>query len=404
MQEAANRVKFPWPGLLTLSGAIFVCVTSEFLPTGLLPEMAEGLGVSQSQVGLLVTFFAATVVATATPLTAVTRRFQRKTLVLGVLAVFALANFVGAIAPSYEVMAATRVLGGLAHGLFWAVVGAYPAHLVPKGQLARAVAVTSAGGSAAFVLGVPAGTALGHLLGWRLAFTVVGVAIIFLGLLAIKFLPPVDHLRIETSEIATLAPGPLRRDRTFPGVLLICLFILLMMIGHNLLYTYVVPYFTEVNGFSVDSVSILLLIYGISGAFGLLAVGMVGNRYPRAGLAAGMLLVAIAVLALGLVPQVPPVVIVMLVIWGAAFGGVPALFQTRVLQTASVRIRDVSAALVTTSFNVGIGGGALIGSLLLDGVGLQLLPFADVAITALCLVLVVVTDQLSGSRRSTPRL
>ncbi|MBX3104881.1 MAG: MFS transporter [Cryobacterium sp.] len=367
-------------------------MTSEFLPTGLLPEMAEGLGVSQSRVGLLISFFAATVVVSATPLTALTTRLPRKPLVLVVLAVFAATNFIGAIAPTYEIMAASRILGGLAHGLFWAVVGAYPAHLVKRGQLARAIAVTSAGGSAAFVLGVPAGTALGHLLGWRLAFTTVGIAIVVLALLVLKLLPPVDHLKIETAELATIQPGPLLRDRTFPRVLLICLFILLMMIGHNLYYTYIVPYFTEVNRFPADAVSVLLLVYGISGAFGLLAVGMVGSKYPRAGLASSILLVALAVLAMGLMPQLPPVVIVVLVVWGAAFGGAPALFQTRVLQTASARIRDVSAALVTTAFNIGIGGGAFIGSLLLDGVGIAFLPFVDVAISLLCLMLVLVAD------------
>ncbi|MBX3068673.1 MAG: MFS transporter, partial [Cryobacterium sp.] len=105
-----------------------------------------------------------------------------------------------------------------------------------------------------------------------------------------------------------------------------------------------------------------------------------------------ILLVALAVLAMGLMPQLPPVVIVVLVVWGAAFGGAPALFQTRVLQTASARIRDVSAALVTTAFNIGIGGGAFIGSLLLDGVGIAFLPFVDVAISLLCLMLVLVAD------------
>ena len=134
---------FPWLGLLTLGGAIFVSVTSEFLPTGLLPEMAEGLGVSQSRIGLLVTVFAGTVVLSAAPLTSLTRHLRRKPLIVIVLVAFAASNFMGALAPNYEVVVASRVLGGLAHGLFWAVVGAYPGHLVQKAQLARAVAITS---------------------------------------------------------------------------------------------------------------------------------------------------------------------------------------------------------------------------------------------------------------------
>lgn len=386
---------FPWIGLLTLAGAIFVSVTSEFLPTGLLPEMAEDLGVAQSRIGLLVTVFAATVVLTAAVLTNLTRRFRRKPLVIIVLVVFALSNFLGAIAPSYEVVVASRVLGGLAHGLFWAVVGAYPGHLVAKRQLARAVAITAAGGSAAFVLGVPAGTALGHILGWRLAFTIVGIVILLLIVLVIRFLPRVDHRQsAKPGEI----PIPLRRDPTLLGVVLVCVITLVLMVGHNLYYTYIVPFFTTVNGFPDDAVSLLLLVYGLAGAVGLLLVGLVGGRFPRLGLVASAAFVAVAVLVMGLFPREPIVVVVALIVWGAAFGGAPALLQTRVLQTASPQLRDVSSALVTTSFNIGIGGGALIGSLLLDGVGLPVLPFADVAVTVGALILIVVSDQVIRRR------
>ncbi len=386
---------FPWIGLVTLAGAIFVSVTSEFLPTGLLPEMAEGLGVSQSRIGLLVSVFAGTVVASAAPLTSVTRRFPRKPLIVIVLVAFAVSNFIGAIAPSYEVVLASRVLGGLAHGLFWAVVGAYPGHLVQKGQLARAVAITSAGGSAAFVLGVPAGTALGHLLGWRLAFTIVGVVILVLAVLVIRFLPPVEHRQpVLTGEI----PVPLRKDPTALGVGLVCTITLVMMIGHNLYYTYIVPFFTTVNGFPDDAVSLLLLVYGLAGAVGLLLVGLIGGRFPRLGLFSSAAFIVLAVLVMGLLPREPVIVVIALVVWGAAFGGAPALLQTRVLQLASPQLRDVSAAFVTTSFNIGIGGGALIGSLMLDGWGLPTLPFADVAITLAAIVLIAVSERIIRRR------
>ncbi|MCU1580784.1 MAG: sugar transporter, partial [Microbacteriaceae bacterium] len=171
---------FPWLALVILAGAVFVCVTSEFLPTGLLPQMADGLNASESQIGLLVTVFAGTVVLSAAPLTAITHRVGRKPLVLTSLLLFAVVNFVGAMAPNYAITMTARVIGGLAHGLFWAVVGAYAGHLVPRHQLARAVAVTGAGATLAFVLGVPIATALGQAFGWRLAFTAVGIAIVIL--------------------------------------------------------------------------------------------------------------------------------------------------------------------------------------------------------------------------------
>ncbi|MBX3077726.1 MAG: MFS transporter [Cryobacterium sp.] len=386
---------FPWIGLVTLAGAIFVTVTSEFLPTGLLPEMAEGLDVTQSQVGLLITVFAATVVVSAAALTNFTRRFPRKPLVLIVLVAFALTNFLGAIAPTYEFMVATRVLGGLAHGLFWAVVGAYPGHLVPQRQLARAVAITSAGGSAAFVLGVPAGTAIGHALGWRLAFVAMGAVILVFTALVVKFVPAVEHRQpVKTGEI----PLPLRRDPTLPGVILVGIITLTIMVGHNLFYTYIVPYFTDVNGFPVSAVSPLLLVYGIAGAGGLVLVGVVGGRLPRLGLFAGVLFVAISALVIGLLPTEQWLVIIALVVWGAALGGIPALLQTRALHTASPQLRDLSSALVTTSFNIGIGGGAFVGALLLDGPGLRSLPFVDAAVMVGVLALLLVSDRTIRNR------
>lgn len=396
MTASKTGTEFPWVGLVTLAGAIFIAVTSEFLPTGLLPEMAEGLNVPQSSIGLLITVFAATVVATAAPLAGITRRFPRKTLVIIVLVTFAISNFMSASALTYEFMVVSRILGGVSHGLFWAVVGAYPGHLVKAAHLARAVAITSAGGSAAFVLGVPAGTALGHALGWRAAFTVVGIVVLALAAFVLVFLPAVNHHQpLATGEIRL----PLRKDRTWGGVLLVCVMTTLLMIGHNIYYTYIVPFFTEVNGFPIESVSVLLLVYGGAGAVGLLLVGIFGGRFPRAGLLLSVVFVALSVATMALVPNVSIVVIIALVVWGAAFGGAPALLQTRVLQVASPQLRDVSAALVTTSFNIGIGGGALIGSLMLDGWGLGVLPFADLAVVLVMLALILVSDVYLRGRR-----
>lgn len=385
----------PWLALIILAGAIFVSVTSEVLPTGLLPQMAEGLDVSQSQIGLLVTVFAGTVVLTAAPLTNLTHRFGRKNLVLVVLLGFAATNFLGAIAPNYGVMVLSRVLGGLAHGLFWAVVGAYAAHLVEKPQLARAVAITGAGATLAFILGVPVGTALGHLIGWRLAFATMGVTILVLTLLVLRFLPGVNHIEaLRTGEIAV----PMRHDPSLFGIAVICIITTVLMSGQNIFYTYIVPFFITAADFAGGSVALLLLAYGVAGAVGLFVVGLVGGKYPRASLVGSFVLVGLAVLTIAFFPHVSWLVVAMLVLWGAAFGGTPALLQTRILKTASVRLRDVSSAYFTTSFNIGIGGGALIGGLLLDHFGLGVLPFVDVAVTVAGILLILVTNRLIDRR------
>jgi predicted MFS family arabinose efflux permease len=393
--EPVTKPDFPWLGLLVLAGAIFVAVTSEYLPTGLLPDMSRGLHVSESRVGLLVTIFAAVVVCTAAPLTGLTRRYARKTLVVVVLLGFAVSNGLIAVAPNYAIVIVSRVIGGLAHGLFWAVVGAYAAHLVPKAQLARAIAITAAGASAAFVLGVPVGTALGHILGWRLAFAAIGVAMVLLALLVGQYLPAVHHrVPVKTGQIAL----PLRHDPTVFPVVLVCLITAVLMAGHNLFFTYIVPYFVQVNGFDEAAVSPLLFVYGGAGAIGLVVAGSVGARFPRSGLVGAFLAVAASVLVIGLFPAQSWLVVVALVVFGAAFGGTPAMLQTRMLLVASPRMRDVGAAYFTTAFNVAIGGGALLGGHLLDSFGLTVLPFVDVAVLAAGVVLIVVSEVILSRR------
>lgn len=386
---------FPWIGLLTLSTAIFFMVTSEFLPTGLLPQIAADLDVSEAQVGLLITIFAGTVVLTTAPLAALTRRFDRKHLLLAVLVLFAIANVGAAIAPDYALLVVARVLGGLAHGLFWAIAGAYSGHLVPRHQIARAVAVTSGGGTAAFVLGVPAGTALGTALGWRAAFGVIAAIVLVLLVLVVRFLPAVQHRpTLSTGEITL----PARRDPTFPAVLFICLLVLIVVGGQNVFYTYIAPFLIDSAGFAEASVGALLFVYGGAGAIGLVLAGFLGSRFPRGGLYGMLGVVAAAVAGVGLSAGVPLLVIALLFVWGAAFGGIPTLLQTRLLHTASARVRDVGAALLTTAFNVGIGGGAAIGGALFVVLPTPDLALVQAAIIGFGLALLVVVDLVRARR------
>ncbi|CAN5203568.1 MFS transporter [soil metagenome] len=391
---------FPWVGLLTLSALIFMMVTSEFLPTGLLPEIAQQLQVSESQVGLLVTVFAGTVVLTAAPLSVLTRRYSRKSLVLVVLVVFVLGNVLAALAPNYPVLVVARVIGGLAHGLFWAVVGAYSAHLVPKHQIARAVSITGGGGTAAFVLGVPLGTALGHSLGWRLAFGILAGAVAVLTIVTARLLPPVSHGEVlATGEI----PLPMHRDKTVPGVVIVGLIIILVALGHNLFYTYIAPFLIGPGGFGPGSVAGVLFLYGGAGALGLVLAGTLGDRFPRGAMVGAIVFVLLGVTALALLSHLQWAVLIAVGVWGASFGALPSLLQARMMHTASVRVRDVAAAYFTTSFNLSIGLGALLGGLLLDRWGVGALPWVDVAITVAGLALVVVGNAWLARRDAARR-
>jgi DHA1 family inner membrane transport protein len=392
---ARSPQAFPWAGLFTLSALIFTSVTSEWLPTGLLPEIAAELSVSESQVGLLITIFAATVVISTAPLAALTRNYSRKSLVIAVLLVFVIANLLAAVAPTYGVLVVARVVGGLSHGLFWAVVGAYSAHLVPPHQVGRAVAVTSAGATTAFVLGVPVGTALGHALGWRLAFVVIAIIILALTIMVVRVLPPVNHQHLlSTGEISI----PLRKDRSVPGVIYVCILVALVMLGHNLFYTYIAPYLIGPAGIEPGAVAGVLLIFGAAGAVGLALAGILIDRFPRSIIPVAVGFVAICAALLGMFPSEPWIMLPVIAIWGMAFGGVPAMMQTRLLQLASPRMRDVGSAYLTTSFNIGIGGGALFGGILLDQQGILSLPAVDAVILGVAVVFAIIGGELLRRR------
>ncbi|MBX3195504.1 MAG: MFS transporter [Microbacteriaceae bacterium] len=391
MSSRGTTSPFPIWRLLVLTGAIFIVVTSEFLPTGLLPDMARELEVSESQVGLLVTIFAATVVVTAVPLSSLTRRFPRKALMVVVLLIFIASNLLAAVAPNYEVLVVARVIAGATHGLFWSVTAPYASRMVPPSQLARAVSVTAAGGTAAFVLGVPFGTALGHALGWRLAFAVVGAIVLVFLILVVLFLPPVEHLvPLATGEIMV----PARHDRTVPAIVIVCLSVTLIVTAQNTFSTYIVPWATQVATVPPDAVSLLLVGNGVAGAVGLLLAGWFGDTWPRASVA--LMIAGVAVSAAGLfwfADGSIPAAVAGCIAWGVFFGGLPSLFQARMLQSASLRLRDTASAWLTIAFNLAIGVGALVGGGLLDGLGIRVLPLALVVGAVIALVFVLATDR-----------
>ena len=340
------------------------------------------------------------------------------------LIVFAISNVLTALAPSYELVIASRVVGGMAHGLFWAVVGAYAGHLVPKEQIGRAVSITVAGGTLAFIFGVPLATAAGQILGWRQAFALLAVLMLVGAVIVWKCLPPVEHFgamqkRVKkaraagaadqaaadqtavdqaTAEPATADRG-IWRDPTMMAVVLICAITGLTMIGHYTFYTYIAPFLIDGLGVSHSLVAPLLFAYGVAGAVGLLLAGTVFGPRPQLGLVTLVSVCAVSVSILAVFTTNLPVAIAAFVLWGVAFGGLPAMLQTRLLHTASPRIRDASSAFYTSAFNAGIGGGALLGASLLDVVGLDVIPFVYVGILIASLTLIIVSDLVIRRRR-----
>lgn len=408
--SAAPRL--PVVPLVALASATFVSVTIEMLPTGLMHLMARDLDVSNAMIGLLMSVFAFTVALTSTPLTHLTRRLPRHTMLIGVLALFAIGSIGTAVAPTYAVVVVTRVFTGLAHGLFWAVVASYTALIVPKPLLTKGVSITLGGGSAAFVLGVPIGTFLGQLVDWRLTFGLLAGLTLLIVVVLWLVLPRVDQHdeRLQTTaiEVQPTLTGPIDlqralRESTTPkrsvgAVVLVCALAWVTMTAQYAAYSYISPFALDVVRVPEQYLSLILFGYGVASAIGTLTTGILFGRRPRIGLAVAFSLMLVGVGVIAIAPLIA-VSVVAIALWGLAMGFMPTLLQTRLLVAAPRRIRDVSAALYTSSFNLGIGGGALVGGVLLDAFGIgSLMPFFLVVV-ALAFVGALVMDAVAARRR-----
>ena len=412
--DTRTAAPFPYLALLTIALAVFLSVTIEMLPTGLLSYMSAELGVPESLIGLTVSVFAFTVVLTSAPLAHLTRRFDRHSLVVTVLLILVVSTVVTAIAPNYGVLVASRILGGLAHGVFWAVVGAYSAYLVPKAQIGRAVALSLGGGSLAFVLGVPLGTALGQAFGWRASFGVLAALTLIGTFFVWKFLPRVKAgAATPTNSIPTISTGTgnisvlidasaaPRRDQSLLAVVFVCVITAVTMTGQYTFYTYIEPFLTRQVGLDDIAVSPALFGYGSAGVLALVIVAVWAGKRPRTGLMVSLLAMLLAVIVLASWPSAIPLALAAFLIWGLAMGMIPPLLQTRLLHAAPARIRDTSSAFYTTAFNIGIGGGALVGALAFEQFGLGSLPQIYSGILLLSIAMVLASDLIL--RRKTAR-
>ncbi|HEY7271148.1 MAG TPA: MFS transporter [Actinoplanes sp.] len=375
--------------LAALMLAAFSYLTVELLPIGLLPVIADDLGVSLSAVGLLVTGYGLTVAVVSLPLTHLVRRIPRRYLLSGLLAVFVVSTCV-AVIGGYWLLLAGRVVTALSQAVFWSVVAPAAAALFQPEVRGRVTAALFGGGSLATVLGIPAGTWIGQQAGWRVAF----LAVAGLGLLALigvaVLLPTIAP---EQGHAATGSAPDARRY----GILIAATAVAIT--GVYGAYTYFAPFLTEVGGFSPSSVSALLLVYGVAGLGGVAMGGTLADRAPRAAMLSPVAILASALLALSLFGTSQAATVALVAVWGFAMPQIPATFQSRVLQVAPGST-DLASAVFSATFNVGIAAGALLGGILLSAVGVRSTYLAAGLLTVAAVAILV--SEPIVSRRSHP--
>lgn len=375
MNAAAVPGRLPVGALLALASAAFITILTEALPAGLLPDMAHGLGVSQAWVGQTVTVYAVGSLVAAIPLTAATRGLRRRPLLLAALAGFVVANTVTAVSGSYALTMAARFLAGVCAGLLRALLAGHAARMVPAQQKGRAIAIAMVGTPLALSLGVPAGTYVGGLLGWRACF----------GLMSVLALALVLWVRLGVPDFAGEPAGrrlPLRKVLGLAGVRPVLLMVLSFVLAHNILYTYIAP-LAAAAGLSGRTDRVLLL-FGGSALLGIWIVGVLIDRHLRVLLLGSTVVFGLAAGALALAGDRALVFQAAVVAWGLAFGGAATLFQTA-LAGAAGDAADVAQSMLVTVWNTAIAGGGVVGGLLLGGPGVGAFTPAVLVLLAVAL-------------------
>jgi predicted MFS family arabinose efflux permease len=360
-QPPSAQYQAKWPAIASLALGVFGLVTAEFLPASLLTAMAADLHVSDGSAGQAVTATALVGAVAAPSVPLLTRRFDRKRVMLALTVLLVISNVMAATAQSMPVLLVARVLLGIALGGFWSMAGALAMRLVPENLFARAMSVILTGVSVATVCAAPIGAWMGELWGWRSAFMAAGlVSLITLAaqVVTLPALPPRDNPSLRV----------LGELLTRPNVRVAMLAVLLVISGHFAGFTYIRPLMEQVTHLSVGAISAILLGYGIGGFFGNFAGGAIAGRSERHAIVLGGALIAVLAASLLIAGSSIVVTAVAVVLWGFAFGAFPVGFQTWIVRAAPDQAEGAGGLLVA-AFQIAIASGAIGGGLLVDHMG-----------------------------------
>lgn len=343
-----------WLAVTAVTLGTFLVVTVENLPMGLLTAIGAGLHVTDGQVGFMVTVSGLVAAVTAAVLPVAIKRVDRRLVLLGLILLAALANVVVALTPDYTVLIVARFLVGISIGGFWSLAAGIGVRLVPGHAVPRAVSLIFFGAMAANVLGVPAGTLLGSLTHWRVAFgALAGLALVLLAALAILLpkLPATEPVRLRT----------LADQLRVPAVRVGVLATFLLVSGAYGAFTFVSPILQDISGVGPTAIGPLLLAYGVAGIAGNFLAGAAAGRNVRGTIIAVSVLLAAVLALFPVIGGTPTSGTILLVLWGMAFGGLPVSVQTWILRAAP-NATEAATGLNTSMFNLAIALGALLAS------------------------------------------
>ena len=349
--------------VFAFSLSAFIFNTTEFVPVALLSDIALSFEMETATVGLMITVYAWMVFLGSLPLMLLTAKVERKKLLLSIFALFIVSHILSVAAWNFWVLLISRIGIALAHAIFWSITASLVIRVAPKDKKQQALGLLALGSSLAMILGLPLGRLIGQSLDWRSTFAVIGIIATLVMLLMWKLLP---HL--PSKNAGSLASIPVLMKR--PLLVGIYLLVMIIISGHFTTYSYIEPFAIKVSQFAPEIATMMLFIFGLAGVVGSFLFGRLYAKNSRNFIACAMMLVMLPQLLLFPLKHFEIAIFLLVFLWGIGITSLSIALQMRVLQLAP-DATDVATAIYSGIYNVGIGAGALFGSIVIHQLGLE---------------------------------
>lgn len=358
-----------WLPIVGISFAVFVFNTSEFMPIGLLTDIATDLHISDARAGLLISIYAWVVALMSLPLMIAVSTVELKRLMLAIVALFVVSHVMSSVAEGYYTLMASRIGVACAHSIFWSIAPPLAVRTVPDGRRALGLSMIATGSSVAMVVGLPLGRIIGLYVGWRMTFFSIAViaALIFVYLWIV-------FPRVESRGGFSVRKIPgLLRNRVLLGIFIMSV---LFATTHYTAYSYIEPFLGRVVGLSPDNVTATLIAFGASGMLGSIAFGKYYMRHRYGFILSVTAGPAIALLLLDVASVSVAAIVVISVLWGAMATAFNIAFQDNTIRFAPEDATPIAMSIFSGIFNLGIGSGAFIGGIVVTHGSLSLIGYA----------------------------
>ena len=363
-----------WVSVCALAVGAFIFNTTEYIPIALLSDIGQSFDKQATEVGMMITVYAWIVALLSLPLMLMTKNIERRKLLLMLFALFALFHALSFFSWNFTILLASRIGIALTHAVFWSITASLAVRLAPAGKTNQALGLLSTGTVLAMVLGIPLGRVVGQYFGWQLSFLLIGVCAAGVMLVLAKNLPALPSQ--NTGSLSSLPSLFKRRN-----LMLLYAMTVLIITAHFTAYSYIEPFVLQVGGFKAEQVTIVLSLYGLAGFAASYLFGKWFAKSQRLFMLGAVAVILLSAMLLLPFASFPYAVYALVFIWGVAIVIVSLGMVSKVLAFAS-DATDVANSIYSGLYNVGIGGGALLGHYVTVWFGLSNIGIAGALLTA----------------------